>query len=77
MTGSPHVRRHGLRLGDDTYGELGNGLAGNACSGTLPGCPRHALSPSPFPTGSPCRAIAGGGAFALAKDVGRHGLRLG
>jgi len=52
--------------GDDTYGELGNGLAGNACSGT---CQDILGSPVSFslPNGVAVQGISGGGAFALAR----------
>lgn len=52
--------------GDDTYGELGNGLAGNACSGTCQDILGSAVTFS-LPDGVTVQGISGGGAFALAR----------
>ncbi len=52
--------------GDDTYGELGNGLAGNACGGTCQDVLGSAVSFS-LPTGVTVQGISAGGAFALAR----------
>ncbi len=53
--------------GDATYGELGNGLAGNACSGTCQDVVGTTPVSFPLPTGVTVQGISGGGAFALAR----------
>ncbi len=53
--------------GDTTYGELGNGLTGNACSGTCQDVVGATPATFSLPTGVTVQGIAGGGAFALAR----------
>ena len=53
--------------GDTTLGELGNGLTGNACSGTCQDVVGTTPATFSLPDGVTVQAVSGGGGFALVR----------